>query len=81
MRLPLPFFPAATLALLALAACSKPIDCPLCYQDEWSREPFPGEAKQHIQPLTPAELKANGGVPPMELVDHVSASTPDAERF
>lgn len=35
-------------ALLLLAACSRTVPCPVCYEDAWSREPFPGEAKQHI---------------------------------
>lgn len=61
----------ANLALLgmlmlaaALGACSKERPCVVCYEDEWSREPFPGQAKQHIKPLTPEDLKASGGVPP-----------------
>lgn len=67
-------------ALLAapLAACSlskEPIPCPVCYEDEWSREPFPGEPKQHIKALTPEDLKANGGkVPPMVLEQPVSGT-------
>jgi hypothetical protein len=41
------------LALLALtpllAACTTAdVRCPICYEDEWSREPFPGQPKQHI---------------------------------
>jgi hypothetical protein len=55
------------LAVLPMAGCAfsdKPVPCPVCYEDEWSREPFPGEAKQHIKPLTPESIKANGGVVP-----------------
>jgi hypothetical protein len=55
------------LPALMLAACSPnapTVPCPVCYEDEWSREPFPGEAKQHIKPLTPESIKANGGVVP-----------------
>ena len=51
-----------------LGACSPTaptIPCPVCYEDEWSKEPFPGEAKQHIKPLTPEVVKANGGKAPM----------------
>lgn len=55
------------LAPVMLAACSPTaptIPCGICYEDEWSREPFPGQAKQHIKPLTPEDIKANGGVTP-----------------
>lgn len=55
---------ALLMAAAALGACSKERPCVVCYEDEWSREPFPGQAKQHIKPLTPEDLKANGGVAP-----------------
>ena len=46
--------PAAMMRLIApvvlvaavLAGCQSA--CPICYEDEWSREPFPGQPKQHI---------------------------------
>lgn len=53
---------------LLVTACGlteKPVPCAICYEDEWSREPFPGQAKQHIKPMTPEELKRNGGVMPL----------------
>ena len=48
-----------TLVVLAtlLTGCSKPINCPLCYEDEWSREPFPGQPKQHIAPLSREDVQ------------------------
>lgn len=49
-------------AVLLVVGCAKTVPCPVCYEDAWSREPFPGEAKQHITPLTPEELKANGDI-------------------
>lgn len=36
----------ATMAILA--GCGSKVPCAVCYEDEWSREPFPGQAKQHI---------------------------------
>lgn len=62
-------------ALPLLAACHP--DCPLCYQDAWSRHPFPGEETQHIAPLTPEELRANhDALPPANGVEaDPSAST------
>ena len=59
--------PVCMLMILAAplwASCSKDTPCVVCYEDEWSREPFPGQAKQHIKPLTPEDIKANGGMPP-----------------
>ncbi|RZK99082.1 MAG: hypothetical protein EOP36_20315 [Rubrivivax sp.] len=71
LRMTLPRANFSSLALLlmlmlaaALGACSKDTPCVVCYEDEWSREPFPGQAKQHIKPLTPEDLKASGGVAP-----------------
>lgn len=54
------------LPLIVLAGCAReePMPCPLCYSDAWSREPFTGQPKQHIKPLTPEELEANKGVIP-----------------
>jgi hypothetical protein len=40
----------------AVAGCATKPSCPLCYEDEWSRDPFPGEQKQHIKPITPDDL-------------------------
>lgn len=37
-----------------LSACNR--GCPTCYEDEWSREPFPGQPKQHIPPLEPSQV-------------------------
>ncbi len=42
---------------LLLVGCAK-TPCALCYEDEWSREPFPGQPKQHLPTVdtrTPAE--------------------------
>ena len=50
-------------AALLLSGCGgKAPPCAICYEDEWSREPFPGQAKQHIQPLTPEDVK-DGSIP------------------
>jgi hypothetical protein len=38
----------ATLTGLLLTACSS---CKLCYEDEWSRTPFPGQKTQTLPPL------------------------------
>lgn len=49
----------ATLAVV-LSACASRVPCPLCYEDEWSREPFPGQEKQHIPTVdtrTPEQQK------------------------
>lgn len=48
------------LMAVPLAGCAKTVPCPLCYEDEWSREPFPGEPKQHIPTVdtrTPEQKK------------------------
>jgi hypothetical protein len=40
---------AAVLALPLLAACTASgLHCPICYEDEWSRDPFPGQPTQEI---------------------------------
>lgn len=72
----------AVAAPLLLAACSKERPCIVCYEDEWSREPFPGQAKQHIKPLTPEDLKGRA-TPAIhnEFIDSVSASVPMNERW
>lgn len=47
-------------ALVVLAGCGGKVPCPVCYEDEWSREPFPGQAKQHIPTVdtrTPEQKK------------------------
>lgn len=37
------------LAVMAiLGGCGGKVPCAICYEDEWSREPFPGQEKQHI---------------------------------
>ncbi|MBI1308489.1 MAG: hypothetical protein GC129_01340 [Proteobacteria bacterium] len=41
---------AGSLAM-SLSGCAPDaptIPCPVCYEDAWSKEPFPGEEKQHI---------------------------------
>ena len=58
-----------------LAACHP--DCPLCYQDQWSRTPFPDEQTQHIKPLTPEELQANGALV-LPVSDTATGVTPTA---
>ncbi len=64
MTLPQLCLLAMLMLAAALGACSKNTPCVVCYEDEWSREPFPGQPKQHIKPLTPEDLKASGGVAP-----------------
>ncbi len=66
-----------------LTACSKDRPCVICYEDEWSREPFPGQPKQHIKPLSPEDLKGRTLPPAIhnEFVDTVSASVPQIERW
>lgn len=55
-----PTLAALCVAALLSACGGKVPDCPVCYQDEWSRDPFPGQPKQHIKPTSPAELQRNG---------------------
>lgn len=51
-------------AAAMLAGCSKTLPCPVCYEDAWSREPFPGEAKQRLEPLTREDAqKMERGLP------------------
>jgi hypothetical protein len=38
--------------VLALGGCR----CPICYEDQWSRTPFPGEQTQHIPPEDPQDI-------------------------
>lgn len=64
------------LAAIAVTACAKPVPCPVCYEDEWSREPFPGQQKQHIGAVTPEMIKANHGAIPAEFLGEVSSTTP-----
>lgn len=53
--------------LLLLAACSRTVPCPICYEDAWSREPFPGEAKQHIPTVdTRTEAQKQAPAEPLE---------------
>lgn len=65
---------------LALMACSADRPCVVCYEDEWSREPFPGQPKQHIKPLTPEDLKNNRGSIPHEFLGSTAAESP-TERW
>jgi hypothetical protein len=55
--------PLILLPLAFLAACTASnIHCPICYEDEWSREPFPGQPKQEIptpDPKVPAAHEPN----------------------
>ncbi|HEX2859948.1 MAG TPA: hypothetical protein VHP58_07125 [Alphaproteobacteria bacterium] len=45
------------LLLAPLGACTaSDINCPICYEDEWSREPFPGQPKQHIPTPHPDKI-------------------------
>ncbi len=54
--------PYALAAACLLAACSPDAPCVVCFEDEWSREPFPGQPKQHLKPLSPDSPAQ--GVPP-----------------
>lgn len=70
-------FPLMAVVLLtACAAAEKPVPCPVCYEDEWSREPFPGQAKQHSKTLTPEDLQTNGRDAARSLIGTPSATTP-----
>ncbi len=67
----------ALLAVLLLAACAeKTPPCALCYEDEWSREPFPGQAKQHLPSLTPEQLKNGAPVSTREFLGETQAGSP-----
>jgi hypothetical protein len=46
----IPFVLLACACLPALAACTQ-VPCTLCYEDEWSKTPFPSQATQRIPPL------------------------------
>ena len=43
---------------LLLAGCSPDKPCVVCFEDEWSREPFPGQPKQHLAPLSPEDVQS-----------------------
>jgi hypothetical protein len=56
-------------AALLLVACSeKAPPCVICYEDEWSREPFPGQPKQHLPTLTPEQVKSGAPVSTREFL-------------
>lgn len=57
---------AAALLLGGCAASKAP--CAICYEDEWSREPFPGQTKQHLPVLTPDDLKRGAPVSTREFL-------------
>ena len=54
---------------LLLGACGeKAPPCAICYEDEWSREPFPGQAKQRLPALTPDDVKNGAPVSAREFL-------------
>ncbi|TKW62053.1 MAG: hypothetical protein DI628_05390 [Blastochloris viridis] len=77
-----PAFPLRTSALvmataLLLVACGeKAPPCVICYEDEWSREPFPGQAKQHLPALTPDQVKSGSPVSTREFLGESQREQP-----
>ncbi|PZP40691.1 MAG: hypothetical protein DI585_00245 [Pseudomonas fluorescens] len=76
---------AIPLLAMPLAACGKDAPCIVCYEDEWSREPFPGQPKQHLGTLSPDQVKRTGGHPSpalaAEFLGTVSPSSADGTRW
>ena len=70
--------PALVLATaLLLAACGeKAPPCAICYEDEWSREPFPGQAKQHLPALTPEQVKNGSPISTREFLGESQRENP-----
>lgn len=57
-----------TSAAMVAGCGAKAPPCVVCYEDEWSREPFPGQAKQHLPVLTPDDLKHGAPVSTREFL-------------
>ncbi len=70
--------PALVLATaLLLGACGeKAPPCAICYEDEWSREPFPGQAKQHLPALTPDQVKSGSPISTREFLGESQRENP-----
>jgi len=66
----------ALAAALPLAACGGKVPCPVCYEDAWSREPFPGQPKQHLRALTPDDLTRGAPVGTREFLGQTGGEEP-----
>lgn len=51
---------SALLAGLLVAGCGGKVPCGICYEDEWSREPFPGQEKVYSPTIDMRETTEKG---------------------